>query len=687
MPEDIRAEAEAVRAQIVKITASSGFAKSERISRFLRFIVEETLAGRGDNIKEYVIGTEVYARPADYDPRIDAIVRVQAAKLRKRLDLYYGSEGSEDELFIRIPKGGYRPEFELRNGGRALAPTISAGPRRQGLAASLAVLLVLFAAGGWWFARLGTRAPQLAHQRLISTFEGSHHGASFSPDGSMIAFVGMGTDSERESVSQVWVKELSEGRPIQVTFGGTDAIRPVWSPHGDQIVFERTGQGIWSVPPLGGTAHRVVEDGHHASLSADGSHLLFVRQRAIWIAGADGSAPRRLEGVPERFFPMQTPPAFSPDGRAIAFFNAEVGPLGDIWVISVEGGSPRQLTFDHVETRGLTWSHDGTWIIFSSARAGSFTLWRVAAAGSGPQPITTGTGEDTEPAFSPRGSELIYTNTRTSWGLMLLDPANGKQKEVLAERETIGFPTFSRDGQRIAYFQPVDGNPHLFLVDADGGNRQQLTRGKGQEILPAWSNDGSLVYFYEVKPELSFRKLALPGGKNMPVATWAYGKENWASVDPFAHAAAYTVVGPKGPLSTLVRELATGQERPLAATLTRLQWSPDGRYIMGESGNRGAGDGQVTICAAQENNCREITGGLTPKWSADGRSIYFLRRSDRPEWFDLWFASRDGADPRRITTIGPFRADLINFDVSLEGRIIWAPSHEGRQELWLASLD
>ena len=336
MPENIRAEPEVVRAQLVKITASSGFAKSERISRFLRFIVEETLAGRGDNIKEYVIGTEVYARPADYDPRIDAIVRVEAAKLRKRLGSYYDNEGREDELFIRIPKGGYRPEFELRNGSSMPARASSPWPRRQVLAASLAVLLVLLATVGWWLSRARMRAPRLAHQRLISTFEGSHHGASFSPDGSMIAFVNVGTGSEREGVSQVWVKDLSEGRPIQVTFGGTDAIRPIWSPLGDQIVFEQTGQGIWSVPPLGGTAHRLVEDGHHANLSADGSHLLFVRQRALWIAAADGSGARRLDGIPERFFPMQTPPAFSPDGRSIAFFNAEVGPLGDADLVDLE---------------------------------------------------------------------------------------------------------------------------------------------------------------------------------------------------------------------------------------------------------------------------------------------------------------------------------------------------------------
>jgi Tol biopolymer transport system component len=677
-------EADAVRAEVEKIAAGSGFLKSERLRRFLCLIVEETLAGRGDNIKEYLIGTEVYGRPQDYDPRLDATVRVEASKLRKRLEAYYTNEGIRDPVVIRIPKGGYRPEFEHRSGGHAIV-AVPIRSRQLPLIAVAVVLLITSGSAGLWFGRPSSQGLRAAHQRLISAFPGSHENASFSPDGAMIAFVSRG---DNDSVSQIWIKATLEGAPIQITFGATDAVRPVWSPRGDQIVFEQRGHGIWSVPPSGGTVHRIIEDGRHASISPDGSHLLFVRRRELWIAGIDGASQHRLDGLPERFFPMQTPPAFSPDGRWIAFFNAEVGPLGDIWVIPANGGHPRRLTSDQAETRGLVWSRNGKWIIFSSTRAGSFTLWRVPVAGGGvPEPVTSGAGEDVAPTMSPDGKKLLYTNTRTSQSLMVLNPASGKQTELFAQRETIGFPSFSPDGKRIAFFQPVDGDPHLFLVGNDGGDRQQISRGSGREILPAWSNDGSSLFYYEVKPELSFRKLELFGGVSTKVADWAYGKENWARVDPLGNSAVYTVVGPKGPLSTRVRELTSGREVALPVTLTRSQWSPDGRYILGESGVRELGNSHVAICRAVENECREVSAGLAPKWSADGLRIYYLRPAARPGWLDLWSAARDGRRERMVTTLGPFRADEIHFDISRAGQIVWAPTHEARHELWLAELN
>src|SRR6266699_1071290 len=245
MPDDAPAPADAVRAEVGKITASPGFARSERLSRFLRLIVEETLAGRGNDIKEYLIGTQVYARPQDYDPRIDATVRVEATKLRKRLGLYYDSEGREDAVVIRIPKGCYRPEFEHRAvNGAVPVSTVASRPQRSGVVASTVVFLIFLTAIGFWFVRFSARAPRLGRQRLISTFAGSHHNASFSPDGAMIAFVNSAAGLDGQSVSQVWVKGLSEGGPIQITFGGADADRPLWSARGDQIVFERKGQGI-----------------------------------------------------------------------------------------------------------------------------------------------------------------------------------------------------------------------------------------------------------------------------------------------------------------------------------------------------------------------------------------------------------------------------------------------------------
>ncbi|HZT31998.1 MAG TPA: tetratricopeptide repeat protein [Bryobacteraceae bacterium] len=101
----------AVLEHLTKILASKAFVKSDRLSRFLRFAVEQALAGREDQLKEYVIGVEVFDRSATYDPRIDPIVRVEARRLRAKLCRYYETDGRGDRLRIEFPTGAYVPRF------------------------------------------------------------------------------------------------------------------------------------------------------------------------------------------------------------------------------------------------------------------------------------------------------------------------------------------------------------------------------------------------------------------------------------------------------------------------------------------------------------------------------------------------------------------------------------------------
>lgn len=99
----------AVRRQLDRILAGPGFSNNQRLSAFLRFVVEHELSGRGDELKEIVIGIEVLGRPADYNPKKDSIVRAEAGRLRARLSEYYLGEGRTDPVMIELPKGGYVP--------------------------------------------------------------------------------------------------------------------------------------------------------------------------------------------------------------------------------------------------------------------------------------------------------------------------------------------------------------------------------------------------------------------------------------------------------------------------------------------------------------------------------------------------------------------------------------------------
>src|SRR5947207_13282849 len=97
---------EAVRKQLDRVLASSGFARNERLSRFLQFVVERHLEGRDQELKESVLALEIFRRGSDHNPREDAIVRTEAGRLRARLSEYYLCEGKGDCLRIELPKGG-----------------------------------------------------------------------------------------------------------------------------------------------------------------------------------------------------------------------------------------------------------------------------------------------------------------------------------------------------------------------------------------------------------------------------------------------------------------------------------------------------------------------------------------------------------------------------------------------------
>ncbi len=117
---------ESIQAQAAKILASGLFAESERLRGFLQFTVEQTLQGQFDHIKEYLIGVEVFGRDESFDPRTDPIVRVQAGKLRSRLEKYYTSEGREDSVVIEYPKGSYVPIFKRREATAPAQPLVLA---------------------------------------------------------------------------------------------------------------------------------------------------------------------------------------------------------------------------------------------------------------------------------------------------------------------------------------------------------------------------------------------------------------------------------------------------------------------------------------------------------------------------------------------------------------------------------
>lgn len=121
-------DAAQVQELLPRILGSRGFVLSERMGRLLRYLVEQTLEGRSDQLKEYLLGVDVFDRGVSFDPRIDPIVRVEMRRLRAKLAAFYEAEGRGDAVRLEIPTGTYVPRLVSRDRAgaapaKAVAPT------------------------------------------------------------------------------------------------------------------------------------------------------------------------------------------------------------------------------------------------------------------------------------------------------------------------------------------------------------------------------------------------------------------------------------------------------------------------------------------------------------------------------------------------------------------------------------
>ncbi|MDX8516356.1 hypothetical protein [Mesorhizobium captivum] len=175
--------AESCRAQLALILGSADFDATGREHRFLNYVVEEALSGRGDRIKAYTIAVEVFGRGQSFDPQTDPIVRIEAGHLRRALERYYLTSGQRDPVLITIPKGGYVPAF-ARRAETQLAPVeaplvtqpVTEHPplwrtRPRLLTAVLMVLLAIVASvSAWWWAP-DTYSEPAKPRVLVETFD------------------------------------------------------------------------------------------------------------------------------------------------------------------------------------------------------------------------------------------------------------------------------------------------------------------------------------------------------------------------------------------------------------------------------------------------------------------------------------------------------------------------------------
>ncbi len=601
------------------------------------------------------------------------------------------------------------PAPSPRESGESSSGVLESPPRRRGVggwswmaSVGVAALVVVGLLSYWSVTREAPSTPGESSFRPMNQFlatvpPGSHGAATLSPDGSTMAFV-----SDASGMPRIWVQTITEGAaPIPITGEDAPALSPSWSPTNGQIAFHRPGDGIWTVGPLGTPApRRIIDEGINPSFSWDGSRIVYERFPQIWIANADGTDQRAVEGA-DLLMPTAVMnvvngfPALSPDGESIVYFRMASGPLGDFWIIPAAGGEPRRLTFDTNQGSHPVWTPDGRHVIVSSLRSGSWTLWRIAAEGGEPEPVTSGAGEDSEPAISRDGRRLVYSNVRNVRAMMIYEPQVGESPEILSRRYGLIHPRFSPDGESIVFFGEVAGGTEIFVVGADGQGLRELTRGDGQfNIHPQWAADGSAVFFYRDYPYREdspgdFLRVSVDGGPvEMVLPGFYWDRQMAADVHPDGNSLAYHLVEPPPAGSTtVVRDIESGQERILPVVLTLPRWSHDGVYLAGSDlSGAGVSERLIWVCSI-DDGCESVAEGFWPAWSADDTELYFYRSATARAPFEVWVIDRDGRNLRQVVEVGQIHPVTPFFDVAPDGRIVWTQYRPGNSEVWSADIE
>lgn len=557
-----------IDAQMQRILESSIFLSAARSRQFLEFCVGRAMRGETSDLKETTIAVEVFLRAADYDPKIDPIVRVHARRVRDKLDQYYRTTGANDPIRINLPKGGYVPQIlrtlpirrtEFVGWGEQL-PDERIVPLHDHKTASIrnlaihpsgaepalqsrrlligaifaAVALLIFAAAWIWRGQRHVDTASFNALSPIDLFAGNTTDSSWSPDGRWLAatMVPHGEDKSHIYIQNV----LSEAPPVRLTEGTLPEMRPVWSPDSREIAFARRidishfeivrfNLATKALNVVGRfVSYWPILDDHPAlDWSPDGRSLLTTEQP---IAGN----PMRIVLVSiatgERTF-VTSPPVnssgdieakFSPDGRWIAFRR---GGLGDLYVVSVEGEQVKpatRLTFDTKGVRGIAWIDHGRSILYGTQRSETepYGLWKIARDGGMPQPVTPADFDAINPSISPSGA-LVFEHRQLVTELMEQPiGANGNAQPLLASEKADSSPAYSPDGKSIAFVSTRTGWGELWLYRMGAGGPVQLThfRGEGLVFSPSWAPDGRSLAF-------SFRK---DGATNIMVYNLASGE-------------------------------------------------------------------------------------------------------------------------------------------------------------------
>lgn len=606
--------------------------------------------------------SEVPKDPREINAQIpEELSRVILRCMEKDKEKRYQSAGEVRSELANIEKGIPTTERTIpkRKPLTSKEITVKLGLKKLFIPALVFVAFLIVV--GYFLFRSG---PKLADIKIGRTQQITHApgleiDSAISPDGKMIAYA-----AGPEGQMHLYIRQIAGGRTVALTESFPGHHRwPQWSPDGTRIAFQ-SGGAIYVIPALGGIPKRLVEPYPEESVrtpswSPDGKQIAYVKGRDIYVHLVDEGKSRKIA---EAFEPHSL--SWSPDVSKIAYVSGNpaflfgrpyIGNIApcSIWVVSIEKGSPVQLTDNRYVNVNPVWTPDGRNILFISNRGGSRDVYQLplkasAVPAGSPVRLTTGLNALII-SLSADGKKLAYsvfTYSSNIWSIKIPEEKAISISEAIpitTGNQAIEGISVSPDGKWLAFDSNRSGNQDIYKMPVGGGELEKLTTHPSDDFIPSWSPDGKEIVFY------SFRK----GNRDIHLMT-ADGRS--------------------------IRQLTDdpAQER-------YPDWSPDGKHLVFQS-DKTARQELFVFSRLKEHTDwgvpKQLTfdGGGTPRWSPDGSLIAYTSDTG------LLVIPPEGGEPRiLVSSHDPATIPVPRFpEWSADGRVVYykARDAEGHSSFW-----
>src|SRR5262245_7395543 len=444
---------------------------------------------------------------------------------------------------------------------------------------------------GWYFCPEGAASVGLAVP--LTSYPGFERNPALSLDGNQVAF---SWDGEKQDNFDIYIKVIGSSSHLRLTTNPAEDLSPVWSPDGRTIAFlrrlNRDRNELMLIPALGGTERKLTEtllvdytnerlpslawspDGHWLVIShREGNDLA----ECLFLVSVRTGEKRRLTR-PLPNFNGDFKPAFSPDGRTLAFSRLR-GVLGsELYLLSLREdcepeGEARRLQTGEGRAENPAWTRDGLHILYIATAtdkmsdeqrelrmiavsgggkperltpiegviseislgrhlvytrsAGDLDIWRAEIPPPGgqaahPRLFISSTRHDNQPRYSPDGKKIAFNSTRSGTSEIWIADADGSNAFKLTSfgGPLVGYKDWSPDSQRIVFHARPEGQADLFIIPAGGGAPKRLTTNPADDILPSFSRDGRWIYFTSTRSgQVEVWKMPAEGGDAVQITT------------------------------------------------------------------------------------------------------------------------------------------------------------------------